>query len=306
MAVSTGTATSYLDLLEKLRIFLTTGLASGQNWTVLKDSVEATQDRVLYFQAPGLAGTDQIYSVFYAFKDVPSDYYNLAVRGATGFNTLDPYNAQPGISSAVYAPMWNSSIPYWFIANGRRVIIFAKVSTVYVCLYAGFFIPHATPTEYPYPMAVGGCHYTAAKRWSVLDTEYKAFWNPAGNGSSSSAMTLATLLVRSPSGAWRPMGNYNGSGPDTSTSSGANVWPYTQWSDQKPIYGETTKYLLLPLIMHTDQNAGNVFGELDGIYYVAGFNNASENTITIGADTYTVFQNVYRTSNEHYCAVKME
>jgi hypothetical protein len=64
-------------------------------------------------------------------------------------------------------------------------------------------------------------------------------------------------------------------------------------------------YLLSPVIVHFTSPSKYIFGELDGIYHVSGFSNASANVITIGSDDYLVVQNVYRNTIGDYCAVKL-
>lgn len=64
MAYETGTATDYLDLLDKLRVFLTSNaslVAAGQQWQVLRWQTDNNGEKELILKAPGLAGTDNIY-----------------------------------------------------------------------------------------------------------------------------------------------------------------------------------------------------------------------------------------------------
>jgi len=63
-------------------------------------------------------------------------------------------------------------------------------------------------------------------------------------------------------------------------------------------------YPLSPVVLN-DATSG-IFGELDGIYHVSGFNNAVENTLVIGGNTYVVFQDVWRTGFSDYYAVRMD
>lgn len=300
MAFETGTASGHLDLLEKLRVFLTSALPVGQRWTVLKDSTEGL-DRVLYFEAPGLAGTEQIYSVVYAYKSVGSDHYNIGIRGAAGHLPSDPYTNQPGGSPPVHLLLWNSNITYWFVGNGQRVIVVAKVSTVYQHAYIGRLIPYASPSEYPYPLFIGGSHPAQATRWSSTDVYHKAYWSPAGSVSNQSSS-----LIREPSGSWVWFRNYS-TGSDTGLDSSLNkVWPWTSFDAIGPLFGTTTDQLLMPAVLMSDFGGGNVYGELDGVYFVSGFNNASENLINIDGVDYLVAQNIFRTGRNQYAAIKLQ
>jgi hypothetical protein len=49
----------------------------------------------------------------------------------------------------------------------------------------------------------------------------------------------------------------------------------------------------------------NLLGELHGLAFVTGQGNAAENTITVGADTWLVVPNIYRSTRDAYCAVKL-
>ncbi|HEX2242742.1 MAG TPA: hypothetical protein VHK27_05730, partial [Gammaproteobacteria bacterium] len=73
MTMSTGTATSHIDLLARLRTFLTTSTGGGgAGWTELR--YNAT-DRRLLLRAPGLSGTDEIHFGFGVVEDDPTDSY---------------------------------------------------------------------------------------------------------------------------------------------------------------------------------------------------------------------------------------
>ncbi len=63
-------------------------------------------------------------------------------------------------------------------------------------------------------------------------------------------------------------------------------------------------YHLLPVELH--DNSNNLWGALDGIYYISGFDNAVENTLTIGGDDYVVIQDVHRTGFTDYYAMRLD
>jgi hypothetical protein len=49
-----------------------------------------------------------------------------------------------------------------------------------------------------------------------------------------------------------------------------------------------------------------VYGELDGIFMISGFNNAVENTFTLGGKSYVVMQDVSRTGFYDYYAMRLD
>lgn len=299
MANTSGTATGYLDLLDKFSIFVTTGLAAGQNWTKLLDhTTEAGYDRNIYFKAPGLAGTDQIFINAAALHNTGADTFNVGFYGASAFNAaLGGLLVQPGLQpNGSWLLMWNTTIPYWFIADGRSAKIVAKVSTVYESAYAGLYIPYASPSEYAYPLFVGACASNPARRYSDTSTVFSSFWNPTSDGQNSLQVDIHSgAWVRLPSGSWVPVGNGN--------TNAMRIWPYASFEQVGRVYGGTD-YALMPLVLHTgsgvvgsplDSQRGNM-GELDGVFFISGFSNASENTVTIGGVTYLVVQNCFRTT----------
>jgi hypothetical protein len=50
----------------------------------------------------------------------------------------------------------------------------------------------------------------------------------------------------------------------------------------------------------------NVFGALEGICYITGFDNTVENTLTINGVDYVVMQDVYRTGFPDYYAMRLD
>lgn len=311
MAYSSGTATSYLDLYDKFVTFVTSTLPVGERWTVLASETNPPSitdgTRLTYLRAPGLTGTDEIFSVLYAFQNTGGDYFNIALRGATGYLPGDPYNAQPGISGPVYGLMWNTSIPYWFIGNGRRAMIVAKISTVYQVMHLGFITPYASPNEYPYPHFIGGSWGSAAgTRWSSTDPLHRAFFNP-GNTSDSGSSSAAKL--RTPDGQWTNFQNYSNSTADAGESSGPRIWPFSMFAATsvfKPgVLFAGAGYALHPLVLWRDNGANAIFGEIEGVFAVSGFSNAAENVITISGTDYLVVPSVFRSSVEQYAAFRL-
>jgi hypothetical protein len=61
-------------------------------------------------------------------------------------------------------------------------------------------------------------------------------------------------------------------------------------------------YSLLPVVLH---DSANVYGQLDGVYHITGFNNVVENTLTIDGKDYVVMQGVYRTGFSDYYALEL-
>lgn len=336
MAYEIGTATDYKDLLERLKDFLSDPfrtIASGdtsiselvaiddevgsgepsQAWTVdrwVDDRDSGVTDPTeLIVHGPGLAGTDEIYVGIQCFEEVaPGDYYNWRLQGFTGFNALLDFNDQPGAmqSNRPRTLLWNDSILYWFVANGRRLTVVAKVSTIYSTCHLGFFLPYGTPSQSPYPLIVGGSATNDVDRWSEIDNGHRIFLDP---GASKTKSTLQML-----SGAvWYDFANFS---TDIGPQTGNNVWPfvsgglssfnYRPWRELLQNLDSTVP--LFPCILNSDASimSKNIWGEFDGIFAVPGIGLSAEDTITVNGDDYVIFPNVYRVETHHFWALKKE
>lgn len=308
MATATGTAAGYKDLLARLRTFLT----GAPGWTSLRYTVGGgvNPDECI-LRAPGLAGADQIFVGISTFENATADYYNWRLGGFTGFDAGLTFNNQPGVMNNVFLTLWNSPIPYWFIANGRRVVIIAKVSTSYMMGYLGFINPYPSPNQFPYPLAIGGNFASSPEpaltdvswRWSnagFLNTNFPMSmrWSPGG---AVNPANTCTLRLRKPNGIWADLAS--GDSGNYTDADGYNIWPYMAGmvNLQQNLGGVQAP--ALPVILH--DNTPEVYGELDGVVATSGQAIASEDTITVGADSYLVVQNVARTGRNQYAAVRL-
>jgi hypothetical protein len=108
------------------------------------------------WQAPGNDGTSEIYTGIHGFERQDADYFNWEIAGMDGFLPGARFYEQPGLQGNLYLPLWNAAIPYWFIADGRRVIVIAKISTQYEVAVLGLLDPYYSPGQWPYPLVLGG------------------------------------------------------------------------------------------------------------------------------------------------------
>lgn len=285
-------------------------VATTPPWT----SKRRTAGTEMIWQAPGNGGLDAILVGASIFSNVGADYYNWRLGSFTAYNSGLPFNQQPGYnggpSQSVGSPvlaLWNSTITYWFIANGRRVIVVAKVSTVYVAAYLGFLSSYMAPGAYPAPNVVGGSLAFATEpaassttwRWSYAGIEARNFAIPYGASISSDSQS--SLVLRLPTGIWRGFDcNYQ-------DSTFGTVWPYefvaaaNYMSGWKPNLDGS--YCVFPIVLH--DSTPNVYGELDGVVATTGFGNGAENTITVGQSLYLVVPNVFRSGIQDYFAAKL-
>lgn len=299
MAWTSGTATDYRDLLRRLRQFLTADmLPAAERWVEMRwDEQAATQELIL--KGPGLSGTDEIYIGIRSYEDAAQGWYWWDLHGLTGYVSGAPFTSQPGIISDYPAglSLWQYAIPYWFIANGRRVIIVAKVGTAYENAYLGFMLPYAMPSEHFYPMFVGGSitAYSGRLR-SRTDDGHRSFFHTRYYLDNKNCAALIWMA-----GAWERVVN-NVSSLDT------KPYPYCMIGVKD--WGTTLAgdYVLIPMQYLRFSYSGDSkhsFGALDGVYWVSGMNNAAENVITMSSEQYFVTQNVFRTGFEEYAAIRL-
>lgn len=313
--VSNGTtvphATDYLDLMDKVVAFVTSGALGAQAWTALRN---ISGEKIL--QGPGLAGTDQIFVGMKAFSDVPTDYYDWWLSGFTGYTSANSFETQPGAhhtgigagQSGPILPLWNGTIPYWLQADGRKIILVAKVSTVYVHMYLGLLeFPYASPGQFPYPLFIGGSlafnggiNLTSPYlRWSYTGTEIHAWWR--GRSATSTARDHAGRLRL-------PDGSYMGFGEDygwAATSRGY-LHPFSSgFEDMRP--NMDGSYPLFPLAFAGIASDGseNAYGEIQQVCAMPGYANASESVVTVGSDSWIAFQNIFRTDKKGYAALHL-
>lgn len=284
--------------------------ATTPKWT----SLRRTSGTEMIWQAPGNGGVDQIIVGASIFSNVGADYYNWRLGGFTGFDSSLAFNAQPGYvggfgqtGPSPVLPLWNSTIPFWFIANGRRVIVIAKVSTVYTSCYLGFMASYMAPGTFPYPLVVGGSLAFQSSepvatstnwRWSYTGAEMAAF--PIGRTAAFTGDTESVIRLRLVGGTWRGFASSNSQvGP-----AGA-IWPYgwctpTNWDWRPDLDGG---YSLLPVVLCDE--TPNVYGELEGVKALTGFSQSVENTVTVNNIQHLVVQNVFRNTKSDFFAVRL-
>mgnify|MGYP000967015348 CR=1 FL=1 len=111
MAWTSGTASDYLDLLTRLKAFVTEQmLPANERWQVMRWVPGPPAELVL--KGVGLAGTDEIYVAIQT--ETSSDYGNWKLRGYVTYNPGVAFDAQYNSSQTFYALLTLSAMPYWF------------------------------------------------------------------------------------------------------------------------------------------------------------------------------------------------
>ncbi len=269
---TTGTDLAHYQLLQVIHDF-----ASSNGWEILRYDT-TIDNRELILKGKGYSGQDEIYLFFYCYQSPIADYYNLAVGCGLGYVPNNSILTQPNvIFSGV--PTHNRRIDYWLSLSPQRITGLLRVGTpVYESFYVGKFLPYAMPNQYPLPLICAGMlSGTSATRFS--DTNHSMAYK--GN--------RANLRMFFNSGQWLT--------PQT--------WPWNNSSLTGYKYlRDCNEHYTLNRIWLGDAN--NIYGELEGIAHISGFDNAVENTIVIDGVTWVVGQDVSRTGANDYFAIRMD
>lgn len=274
---NTGTLAHYM-MLDKIKTF-----AELNGYTILRYDT-AIEKRELIMMAPGLSGEEEIYIGFRCYQNTSADYYNMTAAAFIGYVPGNTFETQPGaMLSGV--PAHNNRIDYWLTLNGQRIALAMKVGTpAYESCYVGKFLPYATPGQYPLPLICAGMlNGEPATRFS--DTSHSMPYK--GNRTN--------FRMRFNDGAWRQ--------PESWPWNNAYMARTGTSSTQSELRDTEGSYSLHPIIPN-DNNG--IYGELDGVFYISGFNNAVENTAVVDGLTHVVIQDVSRTGFIDYYAIRMD
>lgn len=287
MAYTSGTAANYKDLLAIMTTF-----AAANGWVVLEQS--ATK---VYLKGNGLAGLDEIYVGVETYEDTVNNRYNWNMVGSWGWRSgrtpaKQPHNSNQSGTDLCVGYFWNSSIPYWMVANGRRIIVSAKVGTTNQMIHLGLLTPPATDAQYPYPLLIGGSGNVNAKNYSGA---IGAFWGANG-------VTYFGSRLHCPNGAW---GTISASGTNPDASPVFSPTSVCATDSGNIISGIDGTYLLEPVAMVAGAGNTSNYGYVEGLFRVSGYNNTSENIIVVDGVNYIVFQDGSRSGYGDYCAMRM-
>lgn len=319
MAWTTGTCTGHLELLDALKEFLT-----SNGWDCLADRQEELADtsstkpsslshRTVYFKGHGLAGEDEVYIGLQDWQYSGADAYSLALQGYAGFRESADFWNQPSaqpLNSSKYnlaLTLHNTEMKYWFIVNGRRVIIVVRVGSVYVCAYLGLMLPYCLPSQWPYPLFVGGNVRSLNTRYSSTSGDYNAnFWAPTSAYDTGYLYRTHGSLWAS---EWRPVGV----GPFPIYSSSTN--PCVMYAHNHFKIGKDQKDMVVLFDTNMDGKKivcpiqlfgrDGMLGELDGMGKIVGTSIISEDVIADDGYDWLVVQNVFDESTSGYAAVAL-
>lgn len=279
-------------------------LCTAPKWQALR----AVASSEYVWQAPGNDGAQAIKVGLLAYTD-GATYWNLRCNGYTAFNTANDFYNQPGgiqydLPIAFGHPglgLWAGSIPFWFVADGRRVVVVAKVNTVYQAAYLGTADALIDPTAFPYPLVVGGTVVRTLPYNSPDATNNSCFAIP-GNTSWSHT---AHLLMRTPANdRWT---RYTTSYEYTDYGVVHPFYVGSQWvngmSNLSPNLDGSRPLFPITLSPFSSQD---IAAQLAGVHAVPGEGLSSEQRLRVGPIEHLVVQNVMRTGNGDYFTVALD
>lgn len=293
MAFKTGIATNHTNFVETLLTFLTTELPLAERHIILRNTTAATSSgitREVWLQAPGMSGVNYFYHGFRLNVQTALDVFNLDIGVANGFVSGNTWETQPGLGS-VGLNLWNQAIPYWMNVTGRSINIVVKIQNHYFSSCNQLPLLWNIPSTGQYFPFVGG-----SQQGGINNTRYSvptlSNWYNNKAGGISYIKNIAGVWTQSYICPYSLTGN-------TSTGTRRNLPANLDSNLSVGIYG------IHPLLVMT-YNPNNLYGQLDGLAYVSGFNNAAENIIT-GSNglTYIVFPDNARNGFGEYLAMRM-
>lgn len=327
MAFETGTLSGNINLWDALIDFLTTNadlVTDDQQWEVVWTHASGAPSGVV-LKGPGNGGADEIFIGLVRVDSVDTDANHIQIYGMTG--VIDSALTMAGhINVSPQVRIWAdaSTMKYWFVATGRRFAVVVNMSTVYQAAYAGFYLPYAPPTAYPYPMFIGGTSNSDPEvtNWRSVSDYHAQF--PFSPKISSVGNTRSNAWMLDNAGAWNPVTVNEG---DVSMSpryvtaadaDGVSRWgisyAYDSTGDRigySTIRARITQnygggFALEQITLSRTFPSTEMFGVLDGAFYCPGVGNAVENIVEIDSIDYLVVQNVFRTGTTHYWALRLE
>lgn len=262
------------------------------------------------WEAPGNDGAGAFLVGAHAFYRGDVGYYDWELLAFDGFDAAQALYAQAGVHRGPLLALQNASTPYWFVADGRRVAIVAKIAGAqYEVGYLGCLEPYFTPSQLPYPIALGGSLALGASLpvWndsgflaSNSTRQHRAFTHSdAGAGEIAGH---ATMRMRRLDGTWAP---FFASSNDsfTATLTTGWVWPwYGGVSNVDPCIDGG--YALFPVLLI---DAGpNTWGQLSGVSFITGRSLSAETLVNVGPIAHLAVPNVNRTDPNDFLAMRLD
>lgn len=329
-----GTAESHLDLLEQLHDFITDVAAQqpagdegpgmgAEAWSVNADSTSGfTVDGDIHFEGVGLAGMDVI--PFGIRTRTLGNRWDWRLQGYSEYNAGlafdDQLNAIPTAAPfgkpyiLVTSPTPGSgSITFYFVANGRRVMVLLFEGGITQFMHAGLFRAYgpATPDRYPFPMMILGSQSHDTNDLSDVSNQH-AFGHRTLIAINDLGAVRNGFVWSQQFGAWF----YDATRASSLGFSGNHFWctPPTQVFGTSPIdeirplgLTEGGERPLHPIeIMANINTVESEIGYIDGLYWGPGLDLPNGTIVTVDGIKHVGFKHVFRTGWAEFSFMRLE
>ena len=301
-------------LLDKLLSFVTGHPGTpGRDWTVelnenTKDSGDPGDEpfgsacKQVVLKNIGLSGSEEVLVGIREWKYIAGNAWgwdlncylswqagilwnwNKVDSGLTAYNsTWERYTNHPML------PLFDDTMYYWFYSNRQRIIVWVKVSSNYESCYLGFGNRFGSPSQYPYPLLAIGSMY-GNYSYSYMGGYHTSVFRPYRSTSLPSPIIV------------NPSNNYN-----TAMGSQGNHYfiPTHDFVEPGASVKKTpdSKVVIQPIYVVLENDT---LMSLDDVRWSPCIGIQSEDTITIGGDTWRIFQDAYRNDWQDFGVVKEE
>jgi hypothetical protein len=320
--------------------------AGGSGCTLTVTWAGATgQDKEVILKGNG-SGSDEIFCGVRTFQSGSARNWELAgfTGYSSGLDFTAQPGITPGrydgTKPGAYVPLTNSTITYWFYVDSYHVKVEARMGSTYTNAYMGWLDRYATASEYPYPMLIMGCSSDPDKLFSSTASGYSGMCDP-----NAADADEGPGWVRTPGGTWQSVQNTYEEFGSRNAKDECVVYPCGDpdegnlGEEHRPFSANfiTTDFvpnsghpgvaaaqllqtpdspndvtILWPAILVWTLNSTTygMLGEMRGVYWInaltSGASIVTEDTISIGGDTYKVFQNCNRTDHFALFCIKQE
>jgi hypothetical protein len=231
------------------------------------------------------AGSDEIYGAWYTLTN-DSTYWNWGVSGLTGYVSGNSLANQPGWHP-YYDCLNNASFDFICIFTSRHIkVIPTAVSGETGGSYIGWILPHATPSQWTYPIFGGGSTDDASQVIGGTEDDHTCYWNAYSDEYSGAILDVT---------AWVEINRF----------SPRHYGSFESWRPGL-VDDEMRLYEAVPI----DESSNSVYGTLEGVYYptpyISGGGLLSAGDIIITDSVVTMcFKDVFRTAAGNLVAMDL-
>ena len=169
-----------------------------QRWTLTDEDGNGNYRTEWIARMPTIASAGgspeaQVYAGLQTSFSVGSNYYNVAIMGADGFEPSSLFNAQPNTSGVRYAFLDDNSFPFWIAANADGFWAAARPGSIYQHMTAQLLDVFATGNQHPKPLYIGAMSEFGTLNFSEIDNDrHSAPFDPGNEASGRFRWTDAS------------------------------------------------------------------------------------------------------------------